>query len=89
LYASPCKHEKGKGFRGKIATELNLTEDQQKGFDEIMHNQRESMKVAMKTVHANSNIELAKILTPDQMKLLEQKKSQRHSKMKKRMRANY
>lgn len=78
LYAGQREHRKGEGQRGdRLATELNLTEQQKIDFKAIMDNQRESMKEAKKTIHAETKIELSKILSAEQLQILEEKKQQR------------
>lgn len=96
LYAGSCEHNKGEGHRGegnqgeqfreRRMNDLNLSEAQQKSFEIIMNNQRESMKAAMDVIHTDTKTELSKVLSAEQMQLLEEKKQHRTSKAQKRMR---
>ena len=95
IYAGSCEHakrdgprgegHKSKHFRQHVLSDLNLSGSQQESFDAIMKNKRESMKAAMEVIHTDTNAELSKVLTPDQMQLLEEKKQHRGGKMEKRM----
>ena len=93
LYAGPCENDtkdchKGEGHnsqksRGHRMNDLNLSEEQQKSFEAIMKNKRESMKAAMEVIHADTKAELSKVLSAEQMQLIEAK-HERRSKVQKR-----
>jgi|GEM_PF-6105787 len=81
LYAGQGEHRKGKKHKRQLVSELNLTKEQEKSFESIMNNRRAKTKAAMESIQAETQAELAKILSPEQMKKLDEKKQQReHSK---------
>ncbi len=99
LYAGPCEKDnedchkggshKGQKMRERRTNDLNLSEAQQKSFEAIMKDQRESMKAAKDAIHAETKAKLSNVLSAEQMELLEQKhkkreKAQKRSKKKMR-----
>jgi len=83
-FAGPCEDHRGKNVRTKSINKLNLTQEQQKSFEAIMQTKKESMKAAKNVVDADTKIELAKVLTSEQMQILEERQQQRQGNMKKR-----
>jgi len=80
LAGSGGKHKGGKNYgerKNKLASALNLTEEQRPQFDAVMVKKHESMKAAMQIIHEDTKAQLAQFLNAEQMQTLNERK-QKH-----------
>ncbi len=66
--------ERGKRHMGKVVQELNLNAEQKQQFEAIMQEKDDKVHAAMETIHNDMKAQLSKVLTEEQMQILESRR---------------
>jgi Spy/CpxP family protein refolding chaperone len=73
-----CGKHKGER-KNKLASALNLSEEQRPKFDAVMVKKHESIKAAMQVIHEDTKAQLAQFLTAEQIQTLDERKKKHRS----------
>ncbi|MBL4659925.1 MAG: hypothetical protein JKY19_06185 [Alcanivoracaceae bacterium] len=68
------------GGKHRVASTLNLTDEQRQKFEVVMTEKGESMQAAMAVVHGDTRVKLAEFLSEEQLQTLDERKN-RHAGM--------